>query len=36
MYQCILNTVALWDEWTGVTYLQVHGSPLNSGENPPL
>ena len=27
MYQCILN-VPLWNDWSKVTYSQVHGSPV--------
>ena len=27
MYQCILN-VPLWNDWSKVTYPQVHGSPV--------
>ena len=27
MYQCILN-VPLWNDWSTVTYSQVHGSPV--------
>ena len=27
MWQCILN-LPLWNDWSKVTYLQVHGSPV--------
>ena len=27
MYQCILN-VPLWNDWSKVTYSQVHGPPV--------
>ena len=26
MYQCIILNVPLWNDWSKVTYLQVHGS----------
>ena len=30
MYQCILNVlnVSLWNDWSKLTYSQVHGSPV--------
>ena len=30
MYQCILNVlnVYLWNDWSKLTYSQVHGSPV--------
>ena len=27
MYQCILN-VPLWNDWSKVTYSQIHGPPV--------
>ena len=28
MYQCIILNVPLWNDWSKVTYLQVHGSSV--------